>query len=183
MGLSTIRIIIQQGPDSLKTSSSGIRPKTDIFPNYVSRNDLQRLIGNYHSQKKCSTLNTLLTNARDSLEFKGGRTSLFKILKSMGYKYEFGNGRKTLCEQKHVVASKITFLRRFIQFQNSSENITFVYLDETWIYQNGSQVRKWVHESDIKLNPSKIQPEGKRFTILDAGCNLGFLEGCDLLLD
>ncbi|EFA02787.1 hypothetical protein TcasGA2_TC008525 [Tribolium castaneum] len=101
----------------------------------------------------------------------------------MGYKYKLVNGRKILCEQKHVVASKIDFLRKFLQCQNSSENIMFVYLDETWIYQNGSYIRRWVHENDLKSNPSKIKNEGKRFTILHAGCQFGFLEGCDLLLD
>jgi len=183
VGRSLIRKILGLGPDSLKTSSSGNRPKTDKFQNYVFRKDLQRLIWKYYSEKKYFTLNDLLTDAQENWEFKGGRTTLFKILKSMGYKYQFVNGRKILCEQKHVVASKITFLRKFIQLQKSPENFTFVYLDETWIYQNGSQVRRWVHEREIKSNPSKIKPEGKRFTILHAGCNLGFLEGCDLLLD
>ncbi|CAH1366189.1 unnamed protein product, partial [Tenebrio molitor] len=37
------------------------------------------------------------------------------------------------------------------------ENLTFVYLDETWIYQNGSSVRHWIHESDLKSNPIKIK--------------------------
>jgi hypothetical protein len=82
----------------------------------------------------------------------------------MGYKYRLVNGRKIICEQKHVVASKIVFLRKFLQYKNSSENIIFVYLDETWVYQNGSNIRRWVHEKDIKSNPSKIKSEGKRFT-------------------
>jgi transposase len=75
------------------------------------------------------------------------------------------------------------FLRKFLQYQNSSENIIFVYLDETWVYQNGSNIRRWVHEKGIKSNLSKIKSEGKRFTILHAGCRFGFLGGCDLLLD
>jgi hypothetical protein len=59
----------------------------------------------------------------------------------------------------------------------------FVYLDETWVYRNGSNIRRWVHEKDIKSNPSKIKSEGKRFTILHAGSRFGFLGACDLLLD
>jgi hypothetical protein len=53
-------------------------------------------------------------------------------------------------------------------FRNSSENFTFVYLDETWIYQNGSPIHHWVHESDLKSNPRTIKNEGARFTILHA---------------
>ncbi|CAH1379247.1 unnamed protein product, partial [Tenebrio molitor] len=68
------------------------------------------------------TLDRLLTDSREQLEFKGWRTTLYKIIKSMGYKYR---GKRT-----------------FLQFRNSSENLTFVYLNETWIYQNGSSVRR-----------------------------------------
>ncbi|EFA11630.1 hypothetical protein TcasGA2_TC000008 [Tribolium castaneum] len=158
-------------------------PKTDVFLNFVFRKDLQNLIWQYNSKNEYFTLDTLLKPAKHNLEFDGERTTLYKLLKSMGYKYKLVNGRKILCEQKHVVASKIVFLRKFLQYQNSSENIMFVYLDITWIYQNGSCIRRWVHENDLKSNPSKIKNEGKRFTILHTGCQFGFLEGCDLLLD
>jgi hypothetical protein len=61
-----------------------------------------------------------------------------KKVRWVTYKHkEAISGRKILCEQKHV-AAKITF----------SFNIRFVYLDETWIYQNGSPIRRWVHKSD-----------------------------------
>jgi hypothetical protein len=43
-----------------------------------------------------------------------------------------------------------------------------VFLDETWIYQNGSAIRRWVHDTDVKSNPSVVKTEGKRFTILHA---------------
>jgi hypothetical protein len=36
----------------------------------------------------------------------------------------------------------------------------------------------WIHESDITANPKKPRNEGKRFTVLHAGCVDGFLEGC-----
>jgi hypothetical protein len=58
-----------------------------------------------------------------------------------------------------------------------------VYLDETWIYQNGSNVRRWLHDTDMKSNPPTAKAEGKSFIILHADCKFGFLEGCDLLLD
>lgn len=178
----TVIEILGQNRNSLKTSSSGKRGKTNIFLDHLFRKDLQRIIWDYNQKNEFFTLDMLLANVRDNLEFEGGRTTLFRIMKSMGYKYKLVNGRKILCEQKHVVAAKIIFLRNFLQLKQSSENVTFVYLDETWIYQNGSAIRQWMHESDIKSNPSKIKCEGKRFTVLHAGCHLGFLKGCDMLL-
>jgi hypothetical protein len=168
---------------NLQTASSGKRNKSDLFQNFMFRKDLQRLIWQCNEKNQYFTLDRLLADSREQLKFKGGRTTLYKIIKSMGYKYREVNGRKILCEQKHVVAAKITFLRTFLQFRNSSENLTFVYLDETWIYQNGSSVRRWIHESDLKSNPIKIKSEGTRFTVLHAGCHLEFAEGCGFLLN
>jgi hypothetical protein len=65
---------------------------------------------------------------------------------------------------------------------SEDESVVFIFLDETWIYQNGSRIRMWIHESNMKVNSKKIKNEGKRFTILHAGCNYGFLNGCSMLL-
>jgi hypothetical protein len=100
----------------------------------------------------------------------------------MGYKHKIVNGRKIRCERKYVIAAKIKFLRQYTQFKENGRK--FVYLDETWIYQNGpNYFKRWIHETDIKSNPTVVKMEGKRFTISHAGCEDGFLNGCDYLLD
>ena len=52
-------------------------------------------------------MNTLLQThfwlIRENTEFKRGRTNLYKILKSMGYKHREVIGSKILCEQKHML--------------------------------------------------------------------------------
>jgi transposase len=100
----------------------------------------------------------------------------------MGFKYKKVNERKILVESKFLISKKICFLKKYLQYLEY-DNVHFIYLDETWIYQNGSQVRLWVHDVDKKANPSKIPTEGKRFTVLHAGHKGGFLEGCSYLLD
>jgi hypothetical protein len=144
---------------------------------------VQRIIWQYNLKNEYFTLNKLLADVRESLEYTGSRSSvLYKTIKNMGYKFNYVNGRKILCEQNHV-ARKIKFLRDFLNIKQNSNERTFVYLDETWIFQNGSAVRRWIHEKDIKSNPSKIHSEGKRFIVLHAGSRFGFLDGCSLLLD
>jgi hypothetical protein len=49
----------------------------------VFRKDLQSLIWQFNSQNQYFTLDTLLTDSREKLEFEGGRTTLHKILKSI----------------------------------------------------------------------------------------------------
>ncbi|KAL1493801.1 hypothetical protein ABEB36_009490 [Hypothenemus hampei] len=99
----------------------------------------------------------------------------------MGFKYKKIDQRKIMCEKNYIVRAKVTFLRKYLQFQNSSENIIFIFLDETWVYKNGSQVRKWVKEDDKRMNDIKITSEGERFTILHAGYKGGFLPNCGLI--
>jgi hypothetical protein len=40
-----------------------------------------------------------------------------------------------------------------------------------------------IQESDLKSDRIKIKSEGTRFTVLHAGCHLGFAEGCGFLLN
>ena len=63
------------------------------------------------------------------------------------------------------------------------EEVVFVYLDETWIYQNGSTQRMWLNDSDLKANQKNNKTEGKQFTVLHACCKYGFLDGCSFLLN
>jgi hypothetical protein len=89
VGRNSIIDILKQDFEHLESSFCGTRPKTDKFLNHVFRKDLQSLIWQFNSQNQYFTLDTLLTDAREKLEFEGGRTTLHKILKSMGYKYRF----------------------------------------------------------------------------------------------
>jgi hypothetical protein len=81
-----------------------------------------------------------------------------------------------------VIVAKIQFLRRYKELKN--ENLyNFVFLDKTWIYQNGSAIGRWVHNTDVKSNPSVVKTEGKRFTILHEGSSAGFLPQYEYLLN
>jgi hypothetical protein len=100
----------------------------------------------------------------------------------MGYRYKKVNNRKILCEKSYVKVLKVKFLKKYMEYLNSNEDIIFIYLDETRLYTNGSPVTLWIDENTMKANPKIVKAEGKRLTILHAGCVDGFL-GCDLMLD
>jgi hypothetical protein len=61
-----------------------------------------------------------------------------------------------------------------MEYLNSNEDIIFIYLDETWLYTNGSPVKLWIDENTMKANPKIVKAEGRRLTILHAGCVNGF---------
>jgi hypothetical protein len=71
---------LKQDFEHLESSFCDTRPKTDKFLNHVFRKDLQSLIWQFNSQNQYVTLDTLFTDAREKLEFEGGRTTLPKIL-------------------------------------------------------------------------------------------------------
>ena len=135
----------------------------------------------YQEKDEYFTIDDLHKYAREECEFIWGRTKLHKILQSMGYRYKKFNNRMILIEQPHIIMKRIKFLRKYLQYLESDRYV-FVYLDETWIFENGSQMRRWLNVSDPKGIPKRIKGEGKRLTILHAGTSAGFLPGCDLLL-
>lgn len=170
----------------MKDSEKGGRKRKntgDDFYVHFLKEELSRKIYAYHEKGEHFTLNDLHNYATQDLEYTMGRTNLYKIIRAMGYKYKKCNNRAILSEQSHIKALKVSFLRKYLQYLEDGQEINFIYLDETWIYKNGSQVRMWVHDEDFKANPRKVKNEGKRFTVLHAGCNLGFLDGCSFLLD
>ena len=178
-----IRNIVGQKFEDLKEPNKIPREVNPDYWNEWFKKDLQRKIWDFNTKNERFDLDKLLNYARNELDYTGSRATLWRILKSMGYKFKVVNKRKILCESSHVLKAKLKFLKKYLEYKNSGTDVCFIFLDETWVYQNGSQVRQWCHDTDLKSNPSKIKPEGKRFTILHAGSKLGFLSGCDLLLD
>jgi hypothetical protein len=67
----------------------------------------------------------------------------------MGYRYRKHNNRLVLIAQPHMILKRIKFIRKYLEYLQS-DNYIFVFLDETWIYENGSQVRHWINLSDPK---------------------------------
>ena len=92
----------------------------------------------------------------------------------MGYKYKKVDNRNILVEGPTLETVKLKFLRRYLQLPQ--EDVTFIYLDGTWIYQRGPRVKKWVFEGNRRGMPNKIiASEGKRFTLPHAGDRSSFL--------
>jgi hypothetical protein len=93
-----------------------------------------RQIQNYKKDGEHFTLNTIHIFAKENLEYTGSRITFYRILKSMGFKYKYEDNRKILTEQPYVIAKRIKFLKKYLQYKQEYSNRKFIYLDETWIY-------------------------------------------------
>jgi hypothetical protein len=104
---------------------------------------------------------------------------LWKTLHELGFRYKKLSGqRKALVERVDIVNQRINYLRTIKK--KREEGFKPVYLDETWCDTNHTTSHQWAAEDDSK-NRKLPLGKGQRFVILHAGCEDGFLNGCELV--
>ncbi|CAH1381968.1 unnamed protein product, partial [Tenebrio molitor] len=82
-------------------------------------------------------------------------------------------------EKPHVTLLRKKFLKDYMDNLNSSDPRPCVYLDETWVFANGTVRRSWQDE-DVR-SVKKITGEGDRYIVVNAGNSHGFIEGAGLI--
>jgi hypothetical protein len=86
--------------------------------------------------------------------------------------------RKALVERVDIVNQRINYLRT--TKKKREEGFKPVYLDETWCDTNHTTSHQWAADDDSK-NRKLPLGKGQRFVISHAGCEDGFLNGCELV--
>lgn len=109
------------------------------------------------------TLKTLLMLLKERNAYDGARSSLQKILHNIGFRWKQSDNRRALYELSHIANSRVKFLKNYVHNMNDEKPSQFVYLDETWIFQRGSDVKTWQDASSSSVK--KISGEGKRFEL------------------
>ena len=133
------------------------------------------------SRKVLPTVKTLLRELRypDSINFKGGRETLRKLLKQMGFTWrKCSSNRKILMKRSDVVAQRINFLRQIKKYRDEGRHI--VYTDETYV-NGGHTVSKSRQSDGIGLNVPFNK--GERMIIVHAGSKDGFIPGAKVVYE
>ena len=99
------------GKPIVSSKSSGGRKKIAAFEDHFFREELGRQIQKYKETGQYFNLDTLLSFAQKNLEYTGSRSTLYKIIKAMGFKYKYENNRKILIERTDIVAKIIKYLK------------------------------------------------------------------------
>lgn len=107
-------------------------------------------------------MSSLLCHLREKELFNGSRSSLYRYLLDIGFKWTKDNPRRGLMELPHIVNKRIDFLQSYKKVKMLNL-YTPVFVDETWIFQNGTVSRSW-QDNNIKSVKS-VKNEGKRFVI------------------
>lgn len=87
--------------------------------------------------------------------FNGCLTSLWKVLKNIGFKYSKDNPRRGLMELPHIAMKRLRFLHDYVKLKNESLR-QFVFLDETWIFKDGTVGRSWQDSSTKSVKKTKV---------------------------
>lgn len=109
------------------------------------------------------TIQSLWSQLKEKELFNGSTTSLNRLLKELGFKWMKDNPRRGLMELPNVVLKRVEFLRYYKEAKD--EGIyQFVFIDETWIFQNGIIGHSWQNENIKSVKTTKT--DGKRFVVL-----------------
>ncbi|XP_045447431.1 uncharacterized protein LOC123655720 [Melitaea cinxia] len=139
----------------------------------------QKIMSFYAVRKEIPTLNKLLVELREEINFEGGRTTLWKILKQLGYKYKkCQSKRKMLVERTDIATWRFNYLSEIKKYRE--EGRTIVYLDETFIHSSYSVQKCWQSESEEGALV-RDYGMGRRWIIAHAGTTDGFINKALLL--
>ena len=129
---------------------------------------------------------------KEEINFPYGRTHLFRLLKTLGFKYKKRGRESILNERSDLIMWRESFLRRIREIREKEPQREIVYTDETWL-NGGHRVKKeWV---DLKAleNPRRSIKEygtvgctkdnvgkGKRIIIVDCIKGKWYSSWCSL---
>lgn len=85
------------------------------------------------------TMQTLLQRIIEKQIWPFKKTSLWKLVKSLGFRFKKTNNyRLGLCEQSHVVTLRQKFLKEYVKNLDSPTPWNILFQDETWIFGKGN---------------------------------------------
>ncbi|CAH1726144.1 unnamed protein product [Aphis gossypii] len=143
---------------------------------------VRRTIHEFYDNREYPTSTKLLSKYHEKTNYKGSKTSMWRIFKSLHFKYKKCNdGRKFLMERNDIVAMRVKFLRTMCNLRHNNDTHPVVYLDETWVNQNHTRGYIWQNEQNsegLKVPTGK----GSRLIICHAGSSsFGFVAGSKLV--
>ena len=144
---------------------------------------IRRNVHEFYERREYPTLEKLLQVLKEKELFDGGRISLWKLLRKMGFRYKKVNDKRYVYEQPRIIQQRHQFLRRMRR--NRREGRPVVYTDETWANAHDGHEKTWVEPDEVtggtKGGVRKPTGKGSRLIILHAGGENGWIDGADLV--
>ncbi|VVC25683.1 Hypothetical protein CINCED_3A009151 [Cinara cedri] len=169
ISVGTVKRITSEGAKSITAE-----PVADI---------VRRTVHEFYDKGQFPTSQKVLTAYQQKINsYKGSRISMWRILKSLHFKYKKCNdGRRFLMERNDIVAMRVKFLRKMHDLRQNNDTRPVIYLSETWVNQNHSRGTIWQNSKNIE--ELKVPTgKGSRIIICHAGSSaFGFVKGAKLI--
>lgn len=154
------------------------RVKLDKLDNF-DKELIKKTVFDLFNKNECVTLRKLKAFLAKNCDLEISKYKLWKTLHELGFRYKKLSGnRKCLVERTDIVNQRINYLRTIKK--KREEGFIPVYLDETWVDTHHTSSHQWTSDSIFKNRKIPLS-KGQRFVVLHAGCENGFLPGCDLV--
>lgn len=167
----------REGVSDNKLSSPN-KKRTKVKPithlDDFAKDAIRNHIYGYYRRMELPTLHKLLKSLQEAELFKGGTTSLWKVLKDIGFVYKKVNKRKIMMERTDIALARCTFLRKAKNIRDWSK---VVFLDETWLNANHTVGKSWTDDT-AQSCPKPPEGKGERLIICHAGTANGFVPNC-----
>ena len=135
---------------------------------------IRRSVHEFYDRKEYPTITKLLSVLKDKELFCAGRTTLWKLLGKLGFRYKTIDNKKYVYEQPKIILWRHKYLRRMRKNRRNKRHV--VYLDEIWANAHDGHKKSWVEVDSSKTTKGGIRkPSGKgnRLIILHAGSEEG----------
>ena len=115
---------------------------------------IRRIIHSFYSRNESPTLTKFLKKLKEEINFPYGRTHLFRLLKTLGFKYKKRGRESILNERSDLIMWRESFLRRIREVREKEPQREIVYTDETRLNRGHRVKKEWV---DLKAleNPRR----------------------------
>ena len=146
---------------------------------------LQRAVHEFYCEKKYPTMDSLLSAVKEKVIFSEERTTLWKVMHKMGFKYKKVNDKRYIYEQPRRIVLRHEYLRRLRR--NRRDGRPVIYLDEIWANARDGVEKMWVEMNRELLAEQKEAyvshrlKKGSRLIILHAGSENGWINRADLV--
>ena len=127
---------------------------------------IRRLIHQFYLRNESPTLDKILNELKEKMDFPYGRSHLHKLLKKMGFSFKFRGKERLIYEISDIIAWRERYLRAIKKFRENNPDKDIVYTDETWLNQDHRTKKEWVDVESLK-NLSRRQQGYNDLTI---GC-------------
>ena len=139
---------------------------------------IRRRVHYMYEQGVIPTLDKILPDVKENTNFTGGRSSLYSILKKMGFRFAKADGRKYLLERSDIISLRHSYLRTLRENRMSANPRPVIYQDETWLNAHHSVKKCWQldHPETSQSSGLKVPAgQGTRLIISHAGSENGFV--------